>query len=461
MEAFSLPMGDIISLLGLERDKRGGNRTQINVRCPFCNDNKYHCNVNLVSGVYHCVRCNTGGGALDLYARVRRNQPATAENSKELFQELKSSLSSPSYSPYHHRQHSEQNRILCAPDPVLNEAYKKLLSFPPFHLSFYHEKKLKNRGLEEEEILRNGYRSCPGTFEWVKKSKFYPQLLNERSAILAEAKKKEELKKYSTLQLFACIIVGEYVAATCSTERVPGFFKLNGHPCFKLQGLSGILIPTRNERGEIVSMQLRTDNFRVRYMTISSKYLGGPTEGISRIHYPVGNDPFTNETKIFLTEGPLKADVALSLAKKLCPNKKIAFAAMQGVNNTKQANHFFRLVKRSAPEAKVLLAFDMDKCSNPFVLEACKSIGSFATKNGVLLETYCWDPETAEKKRKYYDNLAKCHNIQTAHTGNPYQDLILCTEALHKAGVSLSKSVSGWKEETKGIDDYLKSIFIR
>lgn len=455
---------DLVSFLGLKTNSRKEGNS-VNYQCPFCGDKKYHLNVNMEKGVYKCVRCGTAGGTNDLYARVVKGAPASSFDSKELFKEIKETLYGDAKNthqlPYHSNA-AERMDIPCAPDHVLDGAFRSLLSFPPFKLSNFHEKKLLSRGLTKEDIVRNGYRSIPGTYEWVKKSRLYPSLLNDRK-LLDLAKEKKELSQLSSLQLFGCIVVGEYVARNCDIKGVPGFFKLGKYHCFNGMKTSGILIPTRNENGEIVSMQLRTDNYHIRYMTISSKHLGGPNSGISRIHYPADNDAITFDTKIFLTEGPLKADTALSLAKRLAPGKKIAFAAVQGINNTQQEKSFFKLMQVSVPGKAIYLAFDMDKLSNPFVLNGSRTAMNIAKKYDVPLQNYCWDLHSATKKCAEYYRFGQLHGIGGLYPArgkaDDYHLLSANTKTLFQAHLmEFDKSMWVWNEETKGIDDYLLSI---
>ena len=71
---FSISIDQVVDLLGLERDPRHGHgRASYNVKCPFCDDKKYHMNINPGKNAYNCVHCQgdkTGGGALDLYGRA-------------------------------------------------------------------------------------------------------------------------------------------------------------------------------------------------------------------------------------------------------------------------------------------------------------------------------------------------------------------------------------------------------
>ena len=56
---------DVINALGLEINPRQSPQMpSFNVRCPFCDDKKYHMNVNTEKDLYKCFRCGDKGGTV-------------------------------------------------------------------------------------------------------------------------------------------------------------------------------------------------------------------------------------------------------------------------------------------------------------------------------------------------------------------------------------------------------------
>ena len=153
-------------------------------------------------------------------------------------------------------------------DPtLLDRVYQSLLG--KLSLTDAHRRKLKDRGLDDEQIDRLGYRSL--TFFALRQKGLVP-LRDEFGDDLL---------------------------------RVPGFVKKRGAiSVVDLPG--GILIPVRDAAGRIVALKIRSDDDKQ-----GSKYLwfsggGGPSCG-SPAHVPLG---VTASGLVRVTEGPIKADIA-------------------------------------------------------------------------------------------------------------------------------------------------------
>lgn len=50
----------------LKADGREGKHGELKICCPFCNDDKFHCYVNLKKEVYHCFKCEASGPVIGL-----------------------------------------------------------------------------------------------------------------------------------------------------------------------------------------------------------------------------------------------------------------------------------------------------------------------------------------------------------------------------------------------------------
>jgi hypothetical protein len=163
----------------------------------------------------------------------------------------------------------------------LDRIYRALLCKLP--LAQDHLDNLRSRGLDDETITRNGYRSMPGRERW---------------RIAAD---------------LAGIYRGELLT-------VPGFIQSQRpgrKPFLSIAGAGpGILIPVRDTQGRIVAMKLRRDvlaDDQPRYVYLSSKRHGGPGPG-SPPHVPLGITDAKAGT-LRITEGELKADVTCHLSR--------------------------------------------------------------------------------------------------------------------------------------------------
>ncbi len=198
-----------------------------------------------------------------------------------------------------------------APD-MLDTAYRTLLA--ELRLSRVHRENLQHRGLTDAQIASLGYRTLPpGTRR---------DLVNR-------------------LQTRVIRLAG-----------VPGFYLESGQ--WQFAGPAGIAIPVRDIKSRIVGLQIRCDKAQSgRYRWVSSRgFNAGCSPGVP-VH--VTGQVSTNGD-IWITEGPLKADIA-SL-KLGC-----VVLAVPGIGNWPGV---IPIVLKLRPE-RVIVAFDMDKGSNPIV----------------------------------------------------------------------------------------------
>lgn len=466
-KAFSIDIEDVVDLLGLERERKSRGASSFNVRCPFCGDTKYHLNINTAKGTYYCVRCTgdqKGTGALDLYGRVALGTPhsvGSGGNGKELKKKLCEALNiGPSH--IHEYKKKAAPRIaeaVRADDAAVHSAYSMLLQITYFRLSEPHKDNLLRRGLSEQAIIKNQYRTIGNDFSWVANHPSYVDMY--KADKLSELhRKSEKIKWFSPERVIAGLIVASAIEKQgIPLKGAPGFFKLGNHWCFVME--PGMIIPTRNAKGEIVALQVRKDDGEVRYKTVSSKGLPyGVVEGISRAHFPLGNSSIDENTTILLTEGPLKADVAAHLLKG-----KYALVALHGVNVTNELPSIFSKLT-AAGISRAHNAFDMDKTTNPNVAKAGRTLKRIAAENGIALSAMCWDEEFAKIKASELTDLCEQNNISVPSGKSIFTSIGLMAQALNEKGVSHSVVASGgvdqnknyWSDRTKGIDDYLLSI---
>lgn len=250
--------------LGLRFVKHGPGDEKI-FRCPFCGDSqknpgKGHFYLNQATGHWRCHRCGREGGLVTLYKEMRRVDGRTAR------QELGYDSDSPQILP---KSTPRPDKI--APIDRRNQVYQAFLSV----LSLYpaHKEDLLRRGLDETAVRRNGYKSIP-----------------------TDAPQRWKICRW--------------LGKSMSLEGVPGFFTRDGRngPYWDFFSPAGYLIPVRTPDGLIQALKVRCDNPGV------GKYLWFSSHG-----KPNGASPGSpahcagNGAEAWVTEGPLKADVAAHL----------------------------------------------------------------------------------------------------------------------------------------------------
>ena len=164
---------------------------------------------------------------------------------------------------------------------------------------------------------------------------------------------------------------------------------LHGIPGFRtyysdwtLSGPSGFLIPVRNKDGLIQGLKIRLDDAQQanrKYRWLSSRNLPSGTRSYSWVHV-TGK---TQSKRAFLTEGPLKGDVASFLAQDAL------FICIGGVN----ALHGLTDTIRELGVREVVEAMDMDQMTNPNVRKAVLTMRKEVQKiPGIRYAKYTWNP---------------------------------------------------------------------
>lgn len=465
---------EVVDLLGLVRSpkSRVGAATYM-VRCPFCGDTDqgYHMKIDVAHGVYHCYTCGNGQkgtGTLDLYARVRMgttHRKGSGGNGKELLKALRRDLGQEYDLPNNvvkRKARPKPPKIpasTVASDANLHRAYHFILTFPELHLSYNHQKKLRKRGLNDRSIRRNEYATVPDNFSWVKAYTEYQDIYYQEN-LGTEARKYEKTQKIKADRLIAgLVLAGEMQKRGISPKGVPGAFKLGTRWCFILR--EGMLIPTRNRKGQVVALQTRTDTGDLRYLTMSASGLPyGVEKDISRTHFPLGNAKLSTNPEVLITEGPLKADVIACLY-----GKPVYLMAIHGVSNTKELNGIFRDLVIAGVN-RLGNAFDMDKLCNVHVRDSSKALNEIARNAGLSVYQKCWDLEYVPVKYQELYSLCKSEGVAAdLSSPNMLVRVAKMADALYVAKVKYCRKTDKngkeqkdyWRDETKGLDDYLLS----
>lgn len=332
-----IPIVDTARRCGLVLDSRTLRRREVEATCPFCGDHgkgKYHLSLNTATDQFRCNLCGAHGNSVSLYARLH------GVNNKQAFQELSKETNVYPIPKQPTPQNTETER---QPVPLEERhiAYTAMLN----HLTLLdrHHENLLERGLSEERIIRNQYRSMPET--------------EQGRRLLA-----------SLLRSCGFDLLG-----------IPGFRTYYGD--WTLAGPNGFLIPVRDKNGLIQGLKIRlddADNDR-KYRWLSSRDMTNGTRSYSWVH--VTGD--TTSKRAYLTEGPLKGDVASFLAHDAL------FVCIGGVNSLNGLTKTLR----DLGVTEVVEAMDMDQSTKPEVRKAIQTMRKEVQAVKHLKYTkYTWDP---------------------------------------------------------------------
>lgn len=330
-------MSDVISLIGLPYPPSG--HSTYNIPCPCCDDKpgKKHLNINLKKDVFRCPRCGFSGGVFDLYAHY-------AGIPRE---EVREALIARLNVQGDVQKRTPKVVIKEIPECPLTDVDSRSATYEAFlaklSLSSDHRQNLRDRGLTDDAIDRLGYKTTPV----IGMSSIAKQLAGE----------------------------GHYLAG------VPGFYKTESGQWSFVQENRGILIPVRNENGQIQGLQIRRDNVtrrKFRWVSSVGKPDGCKAEGWVHL-------AGTPRPMILLTEGPMKSDVIHFLTGQ-------TVVAVPGVN---ALTHLERMldILREYGVTKIMTAFDMDFLSNPHVQGGYNNLTWMLNDMGFQFGTYLWNPE--------------------------------------------------------------------
>lgn len=319
-------------------------RTNFTIDCPGCHKKKL--NINVAKGVFNCPKCGVGGGPLALYGYMKYNiDPQTAKTT-EVRQQLMNEVNG--YA-------SNLQAVSSAPRPVIkridvdpsditlrNKCYQNFLS--KLSLAQSHKENLISRGLPEEVIQKNGYKSVPLT----GLSKLPPELLKDGNSLLG----------------------------------TPGFYQDDSDKWVMQKNASGFFVPVRNIRGEIEGLQIRADkpfeNRKYYWFSSTDKKQGCSAKTWSHFAgYP--------EETVYLTEGPLKADIISYFMN-------VPVIGVPGVNTLQQLEPMLDELRKCGVTT-ICTCFDMDFLTNDNVKKAYEKLITLLKSRGFIVKMEKWDPQ--------------------------------------------------------------------
>ena len=301
---------------------------QVHINCPFCGDRRRRLYLYTDTNQFHCFNCRAHGNAVSLYAR------RTGLTYKNAYHELLED------SVLHFPQPAVQRPPEREPAPLSQRdaVYRAMLGLLP--LSEVHRAGLLARGLTDEAILQNGYRTLG-----------YGKELRDR--------------------------IAAQLSARFDLNGIPGFFY--SQSAWRMCAYSGLLVPVRAADGRIQGVQIRRDNAdRMKYAWMSSAGKPYGTGARSWIH--VAGD--RNKKQAVITEGAIKGDVSSILTERSL------FICLPGVNAISLLNDTLRELRVT----QVWEAFDMDKRCNPQVQAAVIRLRQEMKKAGIPCRMMAWDP---------------------------------------------------------------------
>ena len=332
---------EVCSWLGIEYREHGNYA----IKCPCCDPDgekqpKLYVNADIRS--FYCHRCGSKGGVVDLYALFRN---ISFDEAKREMRERRKGTSFGTFQKI--KTVSNEAETKASEQVASLGILQKDLVYEAMveHLKLTYNDRvfLRKRGLNDEQINQFRFRSLPQGH-----------------------KEREALVDMLTKQGFRLL-------------GVPGFYQAKDEIKF-VPFENGILIPILGVTGKIQGFQIRSTrkNTKSKYFALSSGSKEKGCKSETFVHC-IGIKPDTKA--VYLTEGALKADVAYALSG-------IPFLAVLGVKCIK---HLPKYLKSYPNLKKVYICYDMDKFSNPNVMQAQKELCQLLIKNGVQPVILNWN----------------------------------------------------------------------
>ena len=386
MSGFDYDIRDVVRVLNLRIRRK--NSYSYDVDCPFCNFETGKMNINIQKDVFRCNYCNEQGGMLDLYAKLYNL--TKSEANRQIREALNLGQYRDDYKvPEKKKEPPEIKNSERVSDEVADHTYGEMLSMLP--LSQKHREDLLKRGLTQEQIEEQRYRSAP-----VFGMKEMTRRLLEKG---------------------------------CTVQGVPGFYlDSDGNWTVNLNARkSGILIPILSMEGKIQGFQIRLDQVTDsrKYIWLSSTNYPYGTSSGSPVHV-IGN---LDDEEVYVTEGALKGTIAHYLSGN-------TFLCAPGVNQHRGIVPVLEVLSKRNLRF-VQEAYDMDKKMRI----GCDRHSSHCAQCTLTGQPeYC--PFRLRKREIIQNGCSRLYGI-CREFSLPVKRLLWDLDADGE-----------WKGEVKGIDDY-------
>lgn len=474
---------EVVEKLGIDPDNRlHSAKTEQTITCPFCGKRKL--SINTEKNVFRCwsgsCQIHDGGNAFDLYTLVTRGSkykdlPPDQRKAarKEIF-----GLADDKPLAQRVRQPKMPAAPEIAPDEQLHKVYSSLLR--TLKLSPAHRRELQERGLSDAQIERNRYKTLS-----LKRVRSMDEYLSLRQSTQWQSDLAAAFPHYTPGEkkllevALGLHLVNQMMEAGLKESdfcSVPGFFQFKNQWCLRV--ITGMVIPVRNIRGQIVGLTIHDRSRKAKYMSLSSAGLESGISAVSRVHCPLVNlrilksEAYRRSARaVCITEGILKADVATALQGS---NLKTPMFGVPGVDNLKELPGILRQLRCTT----VFDAFDADKVLKPGVWKGSEKLRDIADRLHASYKALYWDQAFAEQKLKSFldfcsenglyqevysrwmttpTSFAEMMQMQVSQTG-VWAYIRVCAQVIlqhPELKEKLPEDAFEWQKSRKGIDDEL------
>ena len=215
---YTLP--EVLDRLGFDYDYDRGK-----MDCPFCGSRR-KMSLDWEENQYRCPKCGESGGIFHIFAHfqmgytLEKKAPKAekAKVAKALAEFMDGQASANARPPRPPKP--KRPKVFAAPDDKLDAVYSSMAQIPALQLTQNHREHLRKRGLTDEVIDRNQYRSLP---EDMSVTDYYSKLYEQAGG---ETRRTHEMnwipKKYI---LFGLMIAHHIISKGLDLQGIPGFFK--------------------------------------------------------------------------------------------------------------------------------------------------------------------------------------------------------------------------------------------
>ncbi|MCS5696964.1 DUF3854 domain-containing protein [Desulfofundulus thermocisternus] len=413
---------------------------QVLARCPFCGDSRkqHHGHLYLrgETGEYICHRCGESGYAIGLYARLRGLDTKTA------YKELASGV----LGPLNVRSHEVRPQQNITPVEVRDQVYRALMN----HLPLYqrHKQDLINRGLPENVAIN--YRSLPDDpkIRWSVCRKLNNDGISLEGipGFYRRTNRKGE-EYWDMVEGPGYLIPVRDTQGRITSLQIrrdpPGLLTVYGHGQIKVRAvyadeesgektftceIKSVLAPKRGgtAQGIVAPYEVGLGQTQLK-LVVNGKnvtndadwYVSGPAVigpgkkyvwfstpgrpgGAAVQSQPHVTRPGKTE-KIWVTEGPLKADVAAHLLSQ-------PFIGVPGINAWEPV----REIASAMGVKEVISAYDNE--DNPFTRRNELALARYLEEAGIKVTKARWDRELGKGIDDALVSLIKRHQVITEST---------------------------------------------